>query len=69
MDKGWAKCKSTKGYDPMAKVICSDMEKVKYDWIFRFSPSISFMQLLYDPNARLEIKVTDRFGNVYTLNY
>lgn len=55
-----------KGYDPMAKVICSDKEKVKYDWISPVLTEHLFHATPHAPNARLEIKVTDRFGNVYT---
>ena len=46
-----------KGYDPMAKVICSDKEKVKYGET-EVAPE----------NVRLVIKVTDLFCNVYTQN-
>lgn len=55
-----------KGYDPMAKSICSDKEKVKYDWISPVLTEHLFHATPHDPNARIEIKVTDRFGNVYT---
>ena len=55
-----------KGYDPMAKAICSDKEKVKYDWISPVLTEHLFHATPHAPNARLEIKVTDRFGNVYT---
>ena len=55
-----------KGYDPMAKAICSDKEKVKYDWISPVLTEHLFHATPHDPNARIEIKVTDRFGNVYT---
>ena len=55
-----------KGYDPMAKAICSDKEKVKYDWISPVLTEHLFHATPHDPNARIKIKVTDRFGNVYT---
>ena len=45
-----------KGYDPMAKVICSDKEKVKYDWISPVLTEHLFHATPHDPNARLEIK-------------
>lgn len=55
-----------KGYDPMAKAICSDKEKVKYDWISPVMTEHLFHATPHDKKAKIEIKVTDRFGNVYT---
>mgnify|MGYP002325503231 FL=1 len=54
------------GYDPMAKAICSDKEKVKYDWISPVLTGHLFHAAPHDKNAKIEVKVTDRFGNVYT---
>lgn len=53
------------GYDPISKAHCLDKSVVLYDWIspvpnghmFRAKPSI--------PGSRREVRVTDRFGNVY----
>ena len=54
------------GYDPMAKAICSDKEKVKYDWISPVLTGHLFHAAPHDKNAKIGVKVTDRFGNVYT---
>ena len=55
-----------KGYDPTAKAICSDKEKVKYEWISPVLTEHLFHATPRNKNAKIEVKVTDRFGNVYT---
>ena len=55
-----------KGYDPTAKAICSDKEKVKYEWISPVLTEHLFHATPHNKNAKMEVKVTDRFGNVYT---
>ena len=55
-----------KGYDPAAKAICSDKEKVKYEWISPVLTEHLFHATPRNKNAKMEVKVTDRFGNVYT---
>lgn len=55
-----------KGYDPAAKAICSDKEKVKYEWISPVLTEHLFHATPRNKNAKIEVKVTDRFGNVYT---
>ena len=53
------------GYDPVSKAHCLDKSVVLYDWIspvpnghmFRAKPSI--------PGSHRQVRVTDRFGNVY----
>lgn len=54
------------GYDPEAKAICSDKERVEYDWISPITTDHMFRAIPKERNAMIEIKVTDRFGNVYT---
>ena len=54
------------GYDPMAKEICSDKKKVEYDWISPVKNGHMFRATPKNPNAKIEIKATDRFGNIYT---
>ncbi len=54
------------GYDPLAKEICSDKERVKYDWISPVSTEHLFRVVPHNPEAKIEIRVTDRFGRVYT---
>lgn len=53
------------GYDPEAKIICSDKEKVVYDWIKPIKTEHLFRATPNNRNALLEICVTDRFGRVY----
>ena len=53
------------GYDPEAKIICSDRERVEYDWITPIKTDHLFRATPIDKNAMIEIKVTDRFGNIY----
>ncbi len=53
------------GYDPISKAHCSDREVVLYEWIsaipndhmFRATPTIE--------GSKRQVRVTDRFGNVY----
>ena len=52
--------------DPAAKAICSDKEKVKYEWISPVLTEHLFHATPRNKNAKIEVKVTDRFGNVYT---
>ena len=54
------------GYDPEAKRVCLDKKKVLYDWIvpaktghlFRITPTKGI--------NNIEVRVTDRFGNIYS---
>lgn len=56
------------GYDPEAKAICADKKKVEYDWISPITTTHLFRAIPKDKKAHIEVKVTDRFGNVYTQN-
>ena len=56
------------GYDPEAKIICSDKERVVYDWIMPIKTEHLFKVTPQNRNAAIEIVVTDRFGNVYKQN-
>ena len=53
------------GYDPYASVICADKERVKYDWVSPMMNEHMFRATPKDVNAKIEIRVTDRFGRVY----
>ena len=53
------------GYDPYTKVLCSDKSKIKYDWIYPTKNDHMFRATPKNPNAKLQVKVTDRFGNIY----
>lgn len=53
------------GIDPLAKELLSDKSKLKYDWI---SPSLTrhlFRIKEVSDVSKLEVRVTDRFGNEY----
>lgn len=53
------------GYDPEAKAICSDKERVEYDWITPIKTKHLFRARPQNKEAVIEIVVTDRFGNIY----
>lgn len=54
------------GYDPEAKAICADKKRVEYDWISPVTTTHLFKAVPKDEKADIEVRVTDRFGNVYT---
>ena len=54
------------GYDPEAKTICSDKKKVEYSWISPIKTEHLFRATPKNPAAQFEVRVTDRFGRVYT---
>ena len=56
------------GYDPEAKIICSDKERVEYDWIMPIKTEHLFKATPQNKNAVIEIVVTDRFGHIYKQN-
>lgn len=56
------------GFDPYAEAVCADKEKVKYDWISPVTTEHLFRATPHNKNAKIQIKVTDRFGKVYTQN-
>ena len=53
------------GFDPEAKAICADKKRVVYDWISPVKTEHLFRATPKNPKAKLEVRVTDRFGNVY----
>ena len=53
------------GYDPEAKAICADKERVEYDWISPVKTGHLFHATPNNPAAKIEVEVTDRFGNAY----
>ena len=55
------------GFDPEAKAICSDKKRVEYDWISPVKNEHMFRAMPKDKNAKIEIRVTDRFGQVYNV--
>lgn len=56
------------GYDPMASEICADKERVQYDWISPIKTPHMFRATPHDASAKIGVRVTDRFGNVYVQN-
>lgn len=54
------------GFDPMAAEICADKERVEYEWISPIKTPHMFRATPHDASAKIEVRVTDRFGNVYT---
>lgn len=54
------------GYDPAAQVLCSDKEKITYDWIAPMPNKHMFKATPRNKNAKIEVRVTDRFGKIYT---
>lgn len=53
------------GYDPEAKAICADKKRVEYDWISPVKTEHLFRATPKNAEARIEIRVTDRFGKTY----
>ena len=54
------------GYDPYASALCADKSKVKYSWIEPVTTEHMFRATPENPKAKIEILVTDRFGNKYS---
>lgn len=53
------------GIDPDAEILCSDKEKIRYDWISPITTPHLFRATPKNRMAKLSVKVTDCFGNVY----
>lgn len=53
------------GFDPLAYAYCSDKEKIKYGWISPIETAHLFKAVLREPGAKMQVRVTDRFGRVY----
>ena len=54
------------GYDPYASVMCRDTTRISYSWIGPTPTEHLFKAVPSDPSAEITVRVTDRFGNVYT---
>lgn len=67
LENGKVKGQMTKytGFDPDAKALCSDKDKVKYDWISPSKNEHMFRATPKNSNSQIKIRVTDRFGQVY----
>ena len=53
------------GFDPMASKICANKEQVVYDWISPVKTDHLFRCTPTRKDARITVRVTDRFGRVY----
>lgn len=53
------------GYDRAAYELCSDKEKVVYAWISPVATTHLFAAEPKNPEAKLEVRATDRFGRVF----
>lgn len=53
------------GNDPLAEKLCADRTQMKYDWITINPTDHLFRATPQKKEAKIEIKVTDRFGKVY----
>lgn len=54
------------GLDPETVVRCADREKMVYAWAKAEKTHHLFRATPVNPSAKMEVRVTDRFGNVYT---
>lgn len=64
--KPMGKMEQYTGNDPEAEKLCADKEKIKYDWISVMPNEHMFKAIPKNKNAKIEVRVTDRFGKVYT---
>ena len=53
------------GFDPMASAICANKKQVVYDWISPVKTDHLFRCTPTRNDAKVTVRVTDRFGNVY----
>ena len=53
------------GYDRAAYELCSDKEKVVYAWIAPIATSHLFCAEPKNPDAKMEVRATDRFGRTF----
>lgn len=54
------------GHDPYAARMCMDKTRIKYEWIGPTQTEHLFRAVPQDPSAEISVRITDRFGNVYT---
>ena len=54
------------GIDPYVQELCVDRTKLKYDWIAPTKTNHLFKAKLSNAKSTVVIKITDRFGNVYS---
>ena len=51
--------------DPEVVRMCADKEKLEFSWISAEENDHMFRAKPVDPNAKITVRVTDRFGNIY----
>ena len=54
--------------DPYAHQVCTDKKRTMQSWISAASTGHMFRATPRNPKAKIEIRVTDRFGKVYQQN-
>ena len=63
--KPTATMKQYTGFDPVSHAHCSDKKVVLYDWISPITNPHMFHARPKNPAAKLQVRATDRFGNVF----
>lgn len=53
------------GKDPLAVELTADKSKIRYSWIGPSNTSHLYRATPVNPNAKITVRATDRFGNVY----
>ena len=66
--KPTATMKRYTGFDPISHAHCSDKKVVLYDWISPITNPHMFHARPRNAAAKLQVRATDRFGNVYIAN-
>lgn len=56
------------GVDPYAHQVCTDKKRTMQSWISAASTGHLFRATPRNPKAKIEVRVTDRFGKVYQQN-
>lgn len=56
------------GVDPYAHQVCTDKKRTMQSWISAASTEHMFRATPHNPKAKIEIRVTDRFGKVHQQN-
>lgn len=55
--------------DPAAEALCADKDKLEFKWISATPNEHMFRATLKDKQTKIEVLVTDRFGNTYRAGY
>ncbi len=55
-----------KALDPLAKELYKDPESLKRQWVYAAPTENMFKAVISEGTKTMEVKVTDRFGRVYS---